>query len=317
MAPQKPPKVSTSDFLIVFGPSNTYLARAPTISRSTLLLSPDLDTKIQGSKGINFVIFPPKEPNPTRAGAEDELGNDNPNQDVEDQDEDERADPDDIEQGYADPRDPYLSYSKKGHMGDSKLFVPSEDYLPTLTKWLKDRWGTGGLQVVGNGQGAWWGLSSSGSTQWTTDHLARDVRQLLKPYNPHGKVVHLALGVKGCYVVLFEDGHVDWDLHGYYNKLDAELAARTQGELVYVSLSAYTHRHFFAAFSNATVLYNFPKDADELDEDFLAVDTLRVIVPSDTVKHTANPVKKAPGATSSLLTGMAKDVTEKVIENAI
>ena len=172
MAPQKPPSVATSDFLIAFGPDNTYLARAPTISRSTLRVSLGLATKLDESKTINFIVFPLVEESGAAAADQETI-------------------------------DPYVSYSKKGHVGDSKLFTPSTDYLPALSAWLKKRWGTGGLQVVGDSHGAWWAHWSSGSTERTTN-LPRDVRQLLKPYNPHESVVHLALGVNGAYVVLFE-----------------------------------------------------------------------------------------------------------------
>ncbi len=201
-------------------------------------------------------------------------------------------------------------------MGDSKLFVPSDDYMPALTTFLKGRWGSGGLQVVGDGQGAWWGLSSSGSTQWTKN-LPKDVRQLLKPYNPHGKVAHLALGMYESHIVLFEDGHVDWDLKNCYQKLDMELEIRSQGELIYVSLSAYSDRHFFAAFADATVLYEFPSGCGELDDDFLSLDNLRVVIPSETAKHTAIPVSKAPSAVGEFTKKVAVGVAEKTIESAI
>ena len=290
MAPKNPPKVKTDDFLIAFGPDNTYLARAPNnISRSTLKVSGDLATKIEQSKGINFVVFPPQ---PQTA------------------EEKEQADAD------PEPSDPYVSYSKKGHLGDSKLAIPSRNDLVELTSWLKDRWGSGGLQVVGNAHGAWWGPSSSGTTKSTTN-LPREVRQYTKPYNPHGKLVHLALGVDNTYIVLFEDGHVDWDLKGQYDMLDEELTIRQQGEMVYASLSAYEPGEFFLAFKDGTVLYDFPEGADDLDEDFLVAESMRVITPSETAKHTGLPASKAPSAVADFTKGVMKDAAAKTIENAL
>ena len=281
----------TDDFLIAFGPANTYIARAPKISRSNLnqTVSTELVTKLDESKQINFAVFP-------SVLVETRQGN---------PDEDHSSDP-----------DPYVSYSKKGHVGDSKTSIPQENYLPDLKDWLKDRWGTGGLQVVGNGMGGWWALSSRGATK-STANLPRDVRQLLKPYNPHGKVVHLAFGTDGAYVVLFEDGHADWDLKGQYPELDAELDIRGQGELIYVSLSAYHANHFFAAFKDATVFYEFPEGAEDLDDDFVSAEALRVVVHSATAKSTSPPPPKKPSALKEFSKDVLKDVTEVEIENVI
>lgn len=143
------------------------------------------------------------------------------------------------------------------------------------------------------------------------------MRQLLKPYHPHGKVVHLALGIHGTYVVLFDDGHVDWDLKGCYDVLDAELEARGQGELVYASLSTYKAEHFLVAFNDATVLYELPPGTDDVDEDFLAAEALRVIVPSETAKHTGLPISKTPSALRDFSTSVLKGVTENAIENTL
>ena len=290
MAPTKPPKVDTSDFLIAFGPANTYIARAPKISRTKLsTVSTDLYSKLEESKQINFIVFPP-------VVVETQQGNP----------------PDDHS---SDP-DPYVSYSKKGHVGDSKVSSPDDDYLPDLKAWLKDRWGTGGTQVVGDGRGGWWGLTLHGNTKFTTN-LPRDVRQYLKPYNPHGKVTHLAFGAEGAYVVLFEDGHADWDLKGQYAGLDRELDTRGQGELVYVSLSPYHANHYFAAFKNATVVYEFPEGAENLDDDFVSAEALRVIVPSATAKSTAPPPPKRPSALREFSTNVMEDVTAVTIEQGI
>jgi hypothetical protein len=147
--------------------------------------------------------------------------------------------------------------------------------------------------------------------------LTGDVRQLLKPYNPHGKVTHLAFGVQGSYVIVFEDGHIDWDLKSQYNGLDEELEARNQGDLVYVSLSAYASGVFFAAFKDATVRYELPEGMEHLDEDFLAADTLRVICPSDTAKHTGVPIQKKSSALRDFSVDVTKAVTENIVESAI
>jgi len=279
MAPPKPPVLNTADFLVVFGPRNTYLARAPHISRSNLITSPSLSTIIDDAKTVNSVVFPVVE-EPSADGEE-----------------------------YSVP-DPYLAYVKKGLLGDSKIYSPSEAYYPELKEWLDRRWGTGGLQVIGNGKGGWWGLSNSGNTKWVG--MPGDVRQLLKPGNPHGKVVHMALGVKNSYITAFEDGHVDWDLKGCYDRLDEQLEARASGELVYVSLSVYEEDQFFCVFKDATIIYDFPKGSDELNEDFLDVEGLRVMVQSDTAKHTGD---NAATATKAAKPGMLRSFSEDVLKS--
>lgn len=297
MAPPKLPKLSTNDFLIVFGPQNTYLARAPSINRSSLVTSPNLSAIIDDAKTISFVVFPPKEtPDASATIDADDLA--------------ESADEDSL-------LDPYIAYAKKGILGDSKFYFPPESNYPELKDWLDHRWGTGGLQVVGNGEGGWWGLSTSGNTKWFK--LPGDVRQLLKPANPHGKVVHMALGIKGSYITVFEDGHVDWDLKGSYDRLDEHLEGRTQGELVYASLSVYRPDQFFAVFRDATAIYEFPDGSGELDEDFLAAESLRVVVESETAKHTGMPISKAEksSALRKFSATVLTDVAEKGVEGLL
>jgi hypothetical protein len=164
MAAQKPPKVSSSDFFVAFGPDDTYIARAPNdIHRSTLKISPELAGNLDAAKAVNFIIFPPASAtfDDTSGGADD----------VSVSSKEEKASRKfslkrsrNATPASGDPSDPYVSYSKKGH---GQLSVPSGNYFPSLTDWLKERWGTGGLQVVGNGEAGWWGLSSSGTTKWT------------------------------------------------------------------------------------------------------------------------------------------------------
>ena len=106
-------------------------------------------------------------------------------------------------------------------------------------------------------------------------------------------------------------------MKGCYDGLDVQLEATSQGDLIYVSLSAYKEDHFFAAFKNATVLYQFPEGAEHLDEDFLAAETLRVIVPSETAKHTGILISKRPSMMRDFSMDVVKGVTEKTIEAAI
>ncbi|KAI9835326.1 MAG: hypothetical protein M1819_002470 [Sarea resinae] len=295
MAPKPPklPKLAATDFLVAFGPNNTYLARAPAVSRSSLVCSPTMLDIISEAKSVAFAVFPPFETSVDDEGAAD---NSSP--------------------------DPYLSYTKKAFMSDSKCYFPEEDYYPELKEWLGHRWGTGGLQVISNGKGGWWALSHSGTTKWMG--LPGDARQLLKAGNPHGKVIHMALGVKNSYIALFEDGHVDWDLKGSYDRLDEHLDTRSQGELVYVSLSVYKPDQFFCVFKDTTVIYDFPKGAEDLDEDFLDAEGLRVIVKSDTAKHTGLYTEAKPSRPGTLrkisedtAEGVVEDVAEKTIELAL
>lgn len=121
MAP-KPPKHSTTDFLVVFGPRATYLVHTPGVElTSTLSVSAELQEILDGSKEINFVLYPPL--------LEDDA---------------------DCEKEVASSLlpDPYVAYVKKKLLGESKFYIPSagdtqDDFFSGLKEWLGHRWGSG------------------------------------------------------------------------------------------------------------------------------------------------------------------------------
>lgn len=175
-----------------------------------------------------------------------------------------------------------------------------------------------GIQVVADNKGGWWGLSKTGNMSFKS--LPGDVRQLVKPSHPNGKVKHMALGVEGAYVVVFEDGHIVWDLKGTNDRLDAQLEERSGGEVLYVSLSPYRPGIFFAAFTDGTIMYDFPKDVDgssmwkDLDEKYLEFDGLRVITSSESLKSSAVTPKK-PSALRQFSEDVVTDVAKQEIES--
>ncbi len=143
--------------------------------------------------------------------------------------------------------------------------------------------------------------------------LPTAVRQLVKPTYPHGAITHMALGVNDSYVVVFKDGHVQWDLKGMYDMLDAYLQIYKSGDIAYVSLSPYQENRFFIAFKDSTVLYEFDQSWTKLDEAFLECDDLRVIIDSETVRHT-NPSSVQKRST---LKNLAMGVVTSAVEGAV
>ncbi|OJJ46847.1 hypothetical protein ASPZODRAFT_166136 [Penicilliopsis zonata CBS 506.65] len=276
-------KYSLEDFLVVFGPRDTYLVRTPGVDlRWTLPVSSKLQDILTSAKEVSFVAYPSL-------------------LDVE----------------ASELPDPVVAYVKKGLLGDSKFHLP-EDNEPVLKEWLHKRWNnTVGIQVISS-NGAWWAQSSSGTTAFQS--LPGDVRQLVKPNHPHGKVVHLAMGVQGAYIAVFDDGHCIWDLKGGYGRLDAHLDTRLSGELLYASLSPFDAGAFFAVFHNDTVIYDWPEGEEkrwsEIDGCFLEFDGLRVLTPSETLKFSVATPKR-PGALRQWTGQVLKDVATQDIESVL
>lgn len=314
MAPEKPGKYSTADYLVVFGPNDTYLAKTPGgILQSSLVCSPALQKNIADAKSFDFVIFPPQE-------SEDHVGTSGNDATGEissttpSDDKDSSVEVVTLLTGQIASPDPYIGYTRKGVLGDHKLYQPPEKYYPELDEWLSHRWGHD-LQVVSNMRGCWWAVSpSSGNMKWC--NLLPPVRQVVKSNYIHGPVRHMALGVNDAYVIVFKDGHAQWDLKNSYNHLNDYLEGGwlTQGNIVYASLSPYQADRFFIAFNDATVLYSFDPSWTTLNEALLENDELRVIVDSDTVRHTNPAAIKPKGGVAK---GIAVDVTKNVLSTVI
>jgi hypothetical protein len=190
---------------------------------------------------------------------------------------------------YASVAEVYVAYEKKIAIKSTRFEGPETDLCDGLKEWVHScSRGPQGMQVVGNGKGGWWSSELTGLTKW--NDLPLDMIQHLKPGNPHGSVVHVALGINDSYLVRFENGHVIWDLKGCYDTLNERLEGVRTGELFYVSLNPYGREQFFCMFTDRTTIYSFPTGHawEALSLKILQADALRVEIRSDTLKHSVD-----------------------------
>lgn len=275
--------------LFAFGPGDTYVTSLPNLTKASPNLPDRVTEPIKAAKTLNFVVFPPSSSTSTSTN------------DV----------------------DAYVGHAATGVFGSAKMNAPSSPFCPGLQEWVKERYhGSKDMCVVGDGHGGWWGTSHTKKQKWA--NLSASVMQFLKPGNPHGAVRTLALGVEESYVVVFEDGHVDWDLRGRYDVLDRMLEGKYDGEVGYVALDPYRAGRFFAVFTDMTALYVFGETEmwNALEEEMLLIEGLRFISQSPTAKMSAaKPVAvtaaKGESIMHAALTGAMKDETKKGIESLL
>lgn len=178
------------------------------------------------------------------------------------------------------------------------------------------------IQVVADAQGGWWASAGKGETAY--EAIPPALRQLFKATSPLGRVTHVALGISGSYVALFEDGNFQWDLMELYPDLDAYLAQRSTGEVVYVSLDPFRGDRFLTAFSDATILYRLPASAVGLENSLVEAEDLRSILFSPTVQHSKLKLSQNSSQFTTFLSKvgqkvgieMAEGIVESIMEDS-
>ncbi|PVI00201.1 hypothetical protein DM02DRAFT_614544 [Periconia macrospinosa] len=67
----------------------------------------------------------------------------------------------------------------------------------------------------------------------------------------------VALGSNSAWFVLWPDGYCSWKFYGNYSDLDQILASAQPRSVSYLALSPYNKQHYFVAFRDRTIQYNF------------------------------------------------------------
>ncbi|KAL5390155.1 hypothetical protein PMIN06_001520 [Paraphaeosphaeria minitans] len=67
----------------------------------------------------------------------------------------------------------------------------------------------------------------------------------------------VAMGVNQAWFVLWPDGYCSWKFYGGYAGLDGILRGAEPRSVTYLAISPYNPNHYFVAFRNRTVQYNF------------------------------------------------------------
>jgi hypothetical protein len=217
----------------------------------------------------------------------------------------------------------YIGYHKKhGLKSSGLLYSPpiGTAKLNTLEEWIKNQdKKTEGVEVVYNGKGGFWArVEKDGKPKVYDENLPIETKQWLKKTNPHGAFpTCVALGINDSYAILYEDGHVTWDLKECYDTLDKTLSQvlATDTKLLYLSLNPYYEDEYFCHFVGGSVTYRFPDTEDfrNLDHLFKQSD-LQVIIESPTLRHSTDPVPETKPAAAKAKDGAVKTVVEKAAE---
>ncbi|KAH7402542.1 hypothetical protein BKA66DRAFT_449010 [Pyrenochaeta sp. MPI-SDFR-AT-0127] len=67
----------------------------------------------------------------------------------------------------------------------------------------------------------------------------------------------VALGAKNAWFVLYPDGYLAWKFYGHYSGLNKILTDAAPRSVSYVALSPYNKEHYFIAFRDKSIKYNF------------------------------------------------------------
>ncbi|UPX13526.1 uncharacterized protein EKO05_0004032 [Ascochyta rabiei] len=67
----------------------------------------------------------------------------------------------------------------------------------------------------------------------------------------------VSLGAHGAWFVLWPDGHRSWNFYGYYKALDKALTEAAPASVSYVAISPYNKHHYFVAFRDQSIKYDF------------------------------------------------------------
>ncbi|USP82424.1 hypothetical protein yc1106_09698 [Curvularia clavata] len=67
----------------------------------------------------------------------------------------------------------------------------------------------------------------------------------------------VSLGAKNAWFLMYPDRRLAWDFHGHYSILNKIIVDAAPGAITYVAISPYHQEHFFVAFHDGSVKYNF------------------------------------------------------------
>jgi hypothetical protein len=290
--------MATANQFFVFGPSQSYVAQLPPIGISySENLSPALVEVIVGNhvKNLHFVAFMGDQSNAEINADATKL----------------------VSQAY-------VGYDKKSFAGAGKLYSPPDTAftLPGFETWVKQQSDkTEGMQVVCNGKGAYWANSTKSSCR---DGVTREQLQWMKGLGPHGVVKSFAFGINDSFVVIYDDGHVTWDLKGSYEELDKRLQEilGQSTELSYISLDPYDTDNYFCIFGDSSCAFRFPETErfETIRNLILERSYFRVIIDSPTLKHSTDkleepvePEEEKPSFAETVV----KDVAMKEMEDRL
>jgi hypothetical protein len=290
------------NIFFTFGPSQSFVAYIPGIYQASTNFSPEITAILdpENVKFLNFVAFPNT---PTTGQV----------------------------------TDAYIGYHKKhGFKTAGVLFTPSPpSNLTIFEEWIKSlEKKTEGVKVVSNSNGIWASVECKKAVKWLPYNLPLEARQWLKKTGTqeHGLCpTCVALGKGDTYVIVWEDGHVVWDLKGLYNSLDQRLTRTlsTSTKLSYLSLDPYAEESYFCMFDDFSCAFQFPETEDfkALEKLILDRDPMRVIIDSPTLRQSSEVVKAedeknmdSKGKDGMVKTGLekaAEDVAEERLEDLL
>ncbi|EOA81637.1 uncharacterized protein SETTUDRAFT_35466 [Exserohilum turcica Et28A] len=73
----------------------------------------------------------------------------------------------------------------------------------------------------------------------------------------HDTPVCVSLGVQNAWFAMYPDRRLTWNFYGHYETLNKILMEAAPGAITYLAISPYHKDHFFVAFHDGSVKYNF------------------------------------------------------------
>lgn len=194
------------------------------------------------------------------------------------------------------PKEPFLMIVETESMHEDvksrEAYQRLHDWLGDRVKWKADK--TRQVKLTIGPRGNY--FAQHGSAQ-LSHALPKDLEKALE--KSKSKPMTVALGTKGSWIVLFEDGSGRWDLRSSYPSLASSgHLSNNENRAVFVSLNAYRDDAYFLVKENGAISYSLGLlDSDEAQTVHTMTDTymrMRAKRDGHTFEHraTVNGVEK-------------------------
>lgn len=153
-----------------------------------------------------------------------------------------------------------LKWQQMNHLipdEQAKEWAESREQLQSLHDFLekdenKDR--RSDIEVIWGDGSTWWAGWNEG--EWAGNHLPQTLREEIQSkkaldIGPR----HLALGISGSWVALWNDGGFSFNLNGY-EKLTTMLNDTEKGGIEYIALDPHTCEHYFIIMDGGDISYS-------------------------------------------------------------
>ncbi|KAH3972476.1 hypothetical protein HBH70_001910 [Parastagonospora nodorum] len=153
--------------------------------------------------------------------------------------------------------DPLWYAGCKTLSGEDKLFYTEKSFettYPDLVRWMKGLSNAPRSCFVTFGQNlSYFACAADQGSIWggIPSELEDTVRKVVD------MPTFVCLGKHNAWLVLYPNGYIAWKFHGHYSALHTILNNTAPQSIAYVALSPYNKEHYFIAFKDRSIKYNF------------------------------------------------------------